>query len=179
MNKVSKKDLSSIFSTEGKIRSAVEQHDQCHDKKQKVKFREGVKSALYTYCNDVIVLLANGDIHADPYGFVYGSNLKHDWMVYDIVACLYELRDVNEGNQMADAVDNVMVKAVEDGHMDNWYLILSKGTYAVVSNEYVKLVVNGVETAVEWTKKTFDGLIQWLKNKWEELTTPAGKQATT
>ncbi len=167
---MSTKVLQVIETGASKIRKAVSMFEQAKDKKSKAKAKSDIKVALKDYCNDVVIFMSNKDIAEDPYHVIYGKNLQHEFMVYMVMDCHYELR--TESPEMADAIDSIMLSAVKQGLMNKWIVLYKNGKRAVVTSEYVKVVTNGVERCYKWTKSMLSNLLVWLKEKWAEATAP-------
>jgi len=156
-----------------KVTKAVVAFEQAKDKKAKAIAKAKIKPALKDYLNDVVIYKIKGDIVDDPNGILFCDNLKYDFMIYDVVDSLYDLR--KESDDMKDAIDNIMCHGVETGRINRWTMIYRKGVHAVVTNSAVVFMVNGTKTIMKWTKDTFDGLVQWLKEKLDDMFYPDKK----
>jgi len=150
-----------------KITKAVTDFDQAKDKKLKARAKDAIKPALKDYINDLVIFMSRNEIVDDPFGVIYCDNFKHDFMIYDATFALYDLREENE--DMKTAIDNIMCHAVETGKMNQWAIKYRKGAYAVITNKTVVLVVDGVKTAMQWTKDTFNGIVAWIMEKFSQM----------
>lgn len=156
-----------------KITGAVTNYDKA-TAKDKMALRVKIKHALKDYANDVLIMIHNGDIKEDPFHIIYCKGLKHKFMTYQMIESLYEIRD--ESDELRDAVDKIMSKAVSLGYMSKWIIMYHDGVRTVVENGYVILFVNGIKKGYAKLSSMINSVMEWIKEMYRKLFSTNSKE---